>query len=220
MNRILDNLFRLLARGQSRGRKALVAASLGWMLDAFDVMLYALILTAVSQDLGLTRQTGGLMASLTLGASAVGGPAVWRPGRQTRPHAGPEPQHPALFGLYVRLRLRAERLAVRHLPHLPRPGHGRRMGQRRHPRQRDLAGEAPRQGARHHAKLLGHRLRPRRHRRRDRAAAFRLARGVLRRHHPRDLHAVDSPQREGTRDVARIPARSDAERQDVSPRRH
>ena len=54
-------------------RKALIAASLGWMLDAFDVMLYALILTAVIQDLGLDRQTGGLMASLTLGASALGG---------------------------------------------------------------------------------------------------------------------------------------------------
>jgi MFS family permease len=54
-------------------RKALVAASLGWLLDAFDVMLYALILTAVIQDLGLTRETGGLMASLTLGASAIGG---------------------------------------------------------------------------------------------------------------------------------------------------
>jgi len=50
-----------------------VAASLGWMLDAFDVMLYALILTAVIQDLGLSRETGGLMASLTLGASALGG---------------------------------------------------------------------------------------------------------------------------------------------------
>src|SRR5688572_32451955 len=36
-------------------------------------MLYALILTAVIQDLGLSRETGGLMASLTLGASAVGG---------------------------------------------------------------------------------------------------------------------------------------------------
>ena len=43
------------------------------MLDAFDVMLYALILTAVMQDLGLSRETGGLMASLTLAASAIGG---------------------------------------------------------------------------------------------------------------------------------------------------
>ena len=54
-------------------RKALVAASLGWMLDAFDVMLYALILTAVVKDLGLTLAVGGQLASLTLAASAVGG---------------------------------------------------------------------------------------------------------------------------------------------------
>ncbi len=54
-------------------RKALVAASLGWLLDAFDVMLYALILTAVIADLGIDRATGGMMASLTLGASALGG---------------------------------------------------------------------------------------------------------------------------------------------------
>jgi MFS family permease len=46
---------------------------MGWLLDAFDVMLYALILTAVIQDLGLSRAEGGAMASLTLAASAVGG---------------------------------------------------------------------------------------------------------------------------------------------------
>jgi MFS family permease len=54
-------------------RKALVAASMGWLLDAFDVMLYALILSAVVKDLGLTLATGGQLASLTLAASAVGG---------------------------------------------------------------------------------------------------------------------------------------------------
>jgi len=54
-------------------RKALVAASLGWLLDAFDVMLYALILTAVVKDLGLSLATGGQLASLTLAASAIGG---------------------------------------------------------------------------------------------------------------------------------------------------
>ncbi len=54
-------------------KKALFAASLGWLLDAFDVMLYALILTAVVKDLGLTLATGGQLASLTLAASALGG---------------------------------------------------------------------------------------------------------------------------------------------------
>ena len=54
-------------------RRALLAASMGWLLDAFDVMLYALILTAVVKDLGLTLAVGGQLASLTLAASAVGG---------------------------------------------------------------------------------------------------------------------------------------------------
>jgi MFS family permease len=46
---------------------------MGWLLDSFDVMLYALILTAVVKDLGLTLAVGGQLASLTLAASAVGG---------------------------------------------------------------------------------------------------------------------------------------------------
>ena len=50
-----------------------MAAAMGWLLDAFDVMLYALILKSVIEELGLTTAQGGLMASLTLGASAVGG---------------------------------------------------------------------------------------------------------------------------------------------------
>jgi MFS family permease len=54
-------------------RRALVAASFGWMLDAFDVMLYAMVLAALMADLGLTKSTAGLLGSLTLVASAVGG---------------------------------------------------------------------------------------------------------------------------------------------------
>jgi MFS family permease len=54
-------------------RRALVAASLGWMLDSFDVMLYALVLTALMGELGMTRGTAGLLGSLTLVASALGG---------------------------------------------------------------------------------------------------------------------------------------------------
>ncbi len=54
-------------------RRALWAAALGWMLDAFDVMLYALVLTAVIADLGLTKATAGLIGSVTLVAAAIGG---------------------------------------------------------------------------------------------------------------------------------------------------
>lgn len=54
-------------------RRALVAAAFGWMLDAFDVMLYAMVLAAVMSDLGMSKSTAGLMGSLTLVASAFGG---------------------------------------------------------------------------------------------------------------------------------------------------
>jgi MFS family permease len=54
-------------------RRALVAGSLGWMLDSFDVMLYALVLVSLMRDLGMSPQTGGLLGSLTLAASALGG---------------------------------------------------------------------------------------------------------------------------------------------------
>jgi MFS family permease len=56
-------------------RRTLVAAALGWMLDAFDAMLYALVLTHVMRDLGMTKGTAGLLNSLTLLASGIGGVA-------------------------------------------------------------------------------------------------------------------------------------------------
>jgi MFS family permease len=43
------------------------------LLDAFDVMLYALVLASLMTDLAMDRATGGLLGSLTLAASAVGG---------------------------------------------------------------------------------------------------------------------------------------------------
>src|SRR3954466_14797307 len=54
-------------------RRTLVAAALGWMLDAFDVMLYSLVLVHVMRDLGMTQKQAGLLNTLTLVASGVGG---------------------------------------------------------------------------------------------------------------------------------------------------
>jgi hypothetical protein len=47
--------------GSPEGRRALVAGSLGWMLDSFDVMLYALVLAALMKDLAMTKFTAGLL---------------------------------------------------------------------------------------------------------------------------------------------------------------
>lgn len=54
-------------------RRSLFAASLGWMLDSFDVMLYALLVATLIREIGMTPGTAGLLASLTLIASAAGG---------------------------------------------------------------------------------------------------------------------------------------------------
>jgi MFS family permease len=54
-------------------RRALAAASFGWMLDSFDVMLYALVLASLILDLGISKQTAGVLGSITLLAAAAGG---------------------------------------------------------------------------------------------------------------------------------------------------
>jgi MFS family permease len=54
-------------------RRTLLAASLGWMLDGMDVMLYSMVLAYLMRDLGMSTATGGLLGSLTLASSAVGG---------------------------------------------------------------------------------------------------------------------------------------------------
>lgn len=66
-------LFGWWRAGTPEGRRALVAGALGWMLDSFDVMLYALVLAALMNDLGMSKFTAGLLGSATLVASAVGG---------------------------------------------------------------------------------------------------------------------------------------------------
>ncbi len=52
---------------------SLIAGGLGWMLDAMDVMLYSMVLAHLMTALSMSKQTGGLLNSLTLAASAVGG---------------------------------------------------------------------------------------------------------------------------------------------------
>ena len=54
-------------------RRVVVAASLGWMLDAFDVMLYSIVLATLMRAFGMSRTTAGLLNALTLAASALGG---------------------------------------------------------------------------------------------------------------------------------------------------
>jgi len=69
------SLFAWWRDADQRARHAFVAASLGWMLDSFDVMLYAIVLAALIQDptLHLSLGMAGILGSITLLAAAGGG---------------------------------------------------------------------------------------------------------------------------------------------------
>ncbi len=54
-------------------RRTLLAASMGWALDAFDAMLYALVLALLMRDLGMSKTVAGSLGTLTLLASGIGG---------------------------------------------------------------------------------------------------------------------------------------------------
>ena len=68
-----SGLFGWWQEGDAVAKKALIAASLGWMLDAFDVMLYALVVTSIIRDLRIDSTTAGWIGSVTLIAAAAGG---------------------------------------------------------------------------------------------------------------------------------------------------
>ena len=63
------------AQVSSAQRRSLIAGGLGWMLDAMDVMLYSMVLADLMVHLGIGKAEAGLLNSLTLAASAVGGMA-------------------------------------------------------------------------------------------------------------------------------------------------
>jgi MFS family permease len=56
-------------------RRTLLAAGMGWALDAFDAMLYSLVLALLMRDLGMSKTTAGMLGTLTLLASGIGGVA-------------------------------------------------------------------------------------------------------------------------------------------------
>ncbi len=65
--------FRWLNGASPAERKSLIAGGLGWMLDAMDVMLYSLVLAFLIREFSMDTRTAGLLNSLTLVASGIGG---------------------------------------------------------------------------------------------------------------------------------------------------
>jgi MFS family permease len=69
----LNGIYGWLAEASGEQKRTLLAASLGWMLDSMDVMLYALVLGQVQRELHLSAAMSGAMMSITLLSAAAGG---------------------------------------------------------------------------------------------------------------------------------------------------
>ena len=64
---------KLIRQATPGQRRTLLAASMGWALDAFDAMLYSLVLALLMRDLGMSKTVAGSLGTLTLLASGIGG---------------------------------------------------------------------------------------------------------------------------------------------------
>ena len=157
--RCLNGITSWLAEASREQKRTLVAASLGWMLDSMDVMLYALVLGE-----GAARDASfrGLERGHDVSHACLG--SLWRPGlrmvcRPLWPRPRAHLEHPRLFRRYGHVRLDPFGLAVHGMPCSAGPRHGRGVGLRRGPRGRNLARPSSRQGAFPGAKFLGRGLR-------------------------------------------------------------
>src|SRR5579864_2927973 len=63
----------LIRQATPAQRRTLLAAAMGWALDAFDAMLYSLVLAMLMRDLGMSKTTAGSLGTLTLLAWGIGG---------------------------------------------------------------------------------------------------------------------------------------------------
>jgi len=69
----LSGIYDWLFAATREQKRTLIAASLGWMLDSMDVMLYTLVLGQVQREFHLSAAMGGAMMSVTLLSAAFGG---------------------------------------------------------------------------------------------------------------------------------------------------
>lgn len=61
-------------RGATRQQwRSFTAAYLGWMLDIMDLMIFSMVITYIVSDFNVDRGAAGMVASITLVASAFGG---------------------------------------------------------------------------------------------------------------------------------------------------
>ncbi len=73
INTIKERFFPWYKEITGMQKRALLSASMGWMLDSMDIMIYSMILAHLMKHFNMEKETAGLLTSLTLISSAIGG---------------------------------------------------------------------------------------------------------------------------------------------------
>ena len=200
-------------------RRTMGACFGGWALDAFDVQMYSFVIPTVIALWGLSRGQAGLIGTVTLLISSLGGWFSGHPRRSVRPRADAADHDPVVFRLHLSLCLCPEFRAALCIAGAARAGLRRRMGGRCRADGRGDPRQISRPRRRHRADRLGRglgRLGAGLHR----ALCFsargdRVARAVRDRPVACGLCLLDPPAHRGARDFPRPAAR--AHRRSASP---
>ena len=85
------------------------SAFTGWVLDAFDFMVFTFVVTSLMTLWGVGKGEIGLLSTVSLLCSAVGGWVARHPRGSLRPRQGPAVDHRLVLGIHLPDRLVPER---------------------------------------------------------------------------------------------------------------
>ncbi len=148
----------------SEQRMTILAAFLGWMLDAFDFFLLTFLLKDIAKEFGVDVPAVAYALFLTLAMRFVGAFIFGRLGRPVGTQAGADAGYPLLFDPRRARRFLAEPHDLSYPARAVRRRHGRRMGSRQLACDGIHSAASAGAGVRHSAMRLPDRLPARRNR--------------------------------------------------------
>ena len=114
-----------LSQATSAQKRTLIAASMGWALDAFDVMLYSLVIAHVMTAFGISKAGAGLARDFHAVRLGSWRTFIWFYCRSHWPHEGAHAEHPDLFDMLTWVRTGAIDSRSGIFPLCAWAGHGR-----------------------------------------------------------------------------------------------
>ena len=158
-----------------KGRRAFRAAYTGYMLDAFDLIVLTLSLSAIGATFSVGTGATGALSTVALSASGDRRHPRRRAGRPHWPRAHADAQRRRLLGFHVPVGLATSYEMLMVFRVFQGIGFGAGVGRRRRAGRRARAARGAREGAWDHPERLGRGLGARRDRLPDRVRGVRRA---------------------------------------------